>query len=96
MASSPLGQLVTTPMVRALSPMQYLRLLQTIRTLPETAFTEDNDPYREHDFGKVVQNEEVYYWKIDYYDRTLQYGAQDPTDTQECVRVLTVMHASEY
>jgi len=60
------------------------------------AFSEDNDPYRERDFGAVELGGERYFWKIDYYDRTLRFGAEDPTDTSETMRVLTLMHASEY
>ena len=60
------------------------------------AFTEDNDPYGERDFGSIELEGERYFWKIDYYDRTLRFGAEDPSDTTETVRVLTVMYASEY
>jgi hypothetical protein len=56
-------------------------------------FTEDNDPYREHDFGALELQGERYFWKIDYYDRSLRFGAEDPTET---MRVLTLMHASEH
>jgi hypothetical protein len=60
------------------------------------SFTEDNDPYRERDFGAVELEGERYFWKIDYYDRSLRFGAEDPSDTSETMRVLTLMHASEY
>jgi len=60
------------------------------------AFTEDNDPYGERDFGAVELKGERYFWKIDYYDRSLRFGAEDPSDTSETMRVLTFMHASEY
>jgi hypothetical protein len=60
------------------------------------AFTEDNDPYGEHDFGAIELEGERYFWKIDYYDRSLRFGAEDPSDTSETIRVLTLMHASEY
>ena len=59
-------------------------------------FTEDNNPYRERDFGAVELAGERYFWKIDYFDRTLRFGAEAPTDTSETMRVLTFMHASEY
>jgi hypothetical protein len=60
------------------------------------AFTEDNDPYAEHDFGTIELEGERYFWKIDYYDRSLRFGAEEPSDTSETMRVLTLMHASEY
>ncbi len=32
-------------------------------------FTEDNDPYGEHDFGSLKFEGQKVFWKIDYYDR---------------------------
>lgn len=57
-------------------------------------FTEDNDPYGEHDFGAVYWFGEKVFWKISYYDQKLEYG-EDPLSSK-CRRVLTVMLASEY
>jgi hypothetical protein len=57
-------------------------------------FDEDNDPWREHDFGSLVWNGNKVFWKIDYYDQELKFG-QDPL-SPECRRVMTVMLASEY
>src|ERR1035437_2338759 len=37
-------------------------------------FSEDNDPYGEHDFGSFDFNGERIFWKIDYYDQNLEYG----------------------
>lgn len=60
------------------------------------AFTEDNDPYGEHDFGAFDHAGERIFWKIDYYALDLMHGSEDPTDTSQTVRVLTIMLASEY
>jgi len=67
-------------------------LIEAVRDFDK--FTEDNDPYREHDFGSLTWRGEEVFWKIDYYDRNLKYGS-DPLD-RHCKRVLTVMLASEY
>jgi hypothetical protein len=67
-------------------------LLHEIRT--SDCFTEDNDPYGEHDFGSLEWCGEKVFWKIDYYDQNLEYG-EDPLSSK-CRRVLTVMLASEY
>ena len=60
------------------------------------AFSEDNDPYGEHDFGSLSLQGEVVFWKIDYYDLDLSNGSPDPADPRVTIRVLTVMMASEY
>lgn len=57
-------------------------------------FTEDNDPYGEHDFGSFRVAGNKVFWKIDYYTKDLSGGC-DPLDP-ECRRVLTIMLAEEY
>jgi len=69
-----------------------MSLMQAVRDFGR--FTEDNDPYGEHDFGSLDWYGEKVFWKIDYYDQALEYG-KDPLDV-ECKRVLTVLLASEY
>jgi len=59
-------------------------------------FTPDNDPYGEHDFGSFRIGEEKLFWKIDYYDLSLEYGSNDPADPAQTARVLTIMLAEEY
>lgn len=59
-------------------------------------FTEDNDPYGEHDFGKFKSNNLDIMWKIDYYDTNYEYGSPEPSDPAQTRRVLTVMRAYEY
>jgi hypothetical protein len=60
------------------------------------AFGKNNDPHGEHDFGIVKHRGESVYWKIDYYDRALEYGSEDPADPEKTCRVLTILFASEY
>jgi uncharacterized protein DUF3768 len=59
-------------------------------------FTEENDPYGEHDFGALDFDGKRFFWKIDYYDTNLQYRSEDPADTEKTDRVLTIMLADEY
>lgn len=56
-------------------------------------FTEDNDPYNEHDFGAVDFQGKKYFWKFDYYNGDYTAGAEDGEPMK---RVLTVMLAEEY
>jgi hypothetical protein len=59
-------------------------------------FSENNDPYGEHDFGSFEVAGETFYWKIDYYDLRCEFGSEDPADPKKTTRVLTIMLASEY
>ena len=67
-------------------------LMQAIRTFDD--FSEGNDPYKEHDFGSLNWHGDKVFWKIDYYDQSLQMW-EDPTSAK-CQRVMTVMLADEY
>ena len=78
--------------------------LITQRVKHFTSFTDENDPYGEHDFGsfeldafgfpKLTIN-----WKIDYYARSVadgySYGSEAPWDPRATNRVLTIMDASD-
>lgn len=57
-------------------------------------FTDDNDPWSEHDFGSLIWEGRKVFWKIDYYDQQMKCGL-DPLDPK-CRRVLTIMLAEEY
>lgn len=59
-------------------------------------FSPDNDPHGEHDFGRMVIEEIPVLWKIDYFDKTLEFGSDDPADPQKTCRVLTLLLAEEY
>ena len=60
------------------------------------AFTTDNDPHGEHDFGAIKVRGENLFWKIDYYDASLEFGSEDPSNSDITRRVLTIMLADEY
>lgn len=69
-----------------------LGLIRAVRDFD--SFTKDNDPYGEHDFGKLVWENTTIFWKMDYYDPSFELwcGPLHP----ECERVITVMTAEEY
>ena len=60
------------------------------------AFTPNNDPYGEHDFGVIKLNGNTFFWKFDCYDVDLLMHSPDPSDPTVTTRVLTVMLADEY
>ena len=88
------GVVLITADVEAMPSNQRRSLLEKVRALD--AFTEDNDPHGEHDFGAVDEGGVRCFWKIDYYDHATEMGSPDPTDPAVTTRVLTVMRADEY
>lgn len=88
------GKLMVTAGVITLASGALPAILDAIRRFD--AFTSDNDPYGEHDFGSLTYLGERLFWKIDYYDPSMSFGSADPSDAAQTVRVLTIMLASEY
>jgi len=89
------SRVVQTPGIAALP----LPLQSHIRERVELfdAFTPDNDPYGERDFGMFeVDGAGRVMWKIDYYNRALNAHSEDESSAALTVRVLTIMLASEY
>lgn len=78
----------------AQGPVFVLLTTRAVQTF--LAFTPDNDPHGEHDFGAFDLGGQRLFWKIDYYDRDLRYASDDPADPDITTRVLTIMMASEY
>lgn len=88
------GSIVFTPEVLALDPVTRLELVRQVCEF--STFSEDNDPYGEHDFGKVEIVGRDWFWKIDYYDLERQFHSPDKANPDVTHRVLTIMEASEY
>ena len=88
------GRVFQTTGISALPPRDQSAIREKVETFD--AFTPDNDPHGERDFGAFEHNGERIFWKIDYYDTTSTKGSEDPTDPNQTVRVLTIMLASEY
>ncbi|MEI8395299.1 MAG: DUF3768 domain-containing protein [Rhodospirillaceae bacterium] len=88
------GKIVMTVGVQALGREVVNEVMTKISAFK--AFSKDNDPYGEHDFGVITVNGEKIFWKICYYDRALEYGSPDPSDPVVTCRVMTVMTALEY
>lgn len=92
--SADLGRIVMTSGVACLDAETIALILDAVRTYDQ--FDESIDPYGEHDMGRFTVKGEDYYWKIDYYDQTLEFHSPDPADPVVTVRVLTIMRVDEY
>ena len=88
------GKVMLTQAVDGLNETEKATLLAKIRAFAD--FNGDNDPHREHDFVSVVHGGISYFGKIDYYDKEMTMGSEDPADPSMTVRVLTIMRADEY
>lgn len=88
------GKLVQTSGISALPEADQSAIREKVETFD--AFDADNNPHGERDFGAFDHARQRIFWKIDYYDRTLTWGSEDPSDASQTVRVLTIMLASEY
>ena len=88
------NEVAMTSGVAALSPMERLAVFTKIMGFND--FNEDNDPYLEHDFGRIEHNGVNYFFKIDYYAKGTTCGSDDPADESITTRVLTIMRGDEY
>lgn len=85
------GHVFLTRGVSALGEAMITAAREAVRTYD--AFTPENDPYGEHDFGSFKIEEYRFFWKIDAYDPPESYGDDD---SWRPTRLLTIMLAEEY
>jgi hypothetical protein len=88
------GKVMMTCGVQSLPEETIAKVFKAVQEFDN--FVQDNDPYGEHDFGKVIVEGQSFFWKINYYDHTLTFGSENPADASATTRVLTIMLASEY
>lgn len=88
------GKVLLTSGIQSLPDTTQSRIVEAVQTFD--AFTPDNDPHGEYDFGAVTVEGQKVFWKIDYYHQTLQYRSDEPDNPSVTKRVLTLMLAKEY
>lgn len=89
------GEIYLTRGIADLPPEAQAEIVMTVRSFD--SFTEDNDPYGEHDFGAFDHPVAgKVFWKIDYYDPDKERGSEDPLDPAKTSRVLTILLAEEW
>jgi len=88
------GSAVMTPSIAALGPDFVERAFKTLAAFDD--FHHANDPHEEHDFGIFEVDGLHLMFKIDYYEKSLNYHSLDPSDPDVTERVITLMLAEEY
>lgn len=88
------NKVVLTRGVCVLPLTEQMLLLKKIQDFD--GFNAANDPYKQHDFGKVEHKGTDYFFKIDYYDTSMEYASDDPGNPDITRRVLTIMRSDEY
>jgi hypothetical protein len=88
------GRVMLTAGFNALPGTLKAQAIERVKAFSE--FDTKNDPYDEHDFINFEIEGHRFFAKIDYYDRDLRFGAEDPGDREQTTRVMTIMLAHEY
>jgi hypothetical protein len=90
------GRCMITRGIQALDDFTRAAIYAAVRAFD--TFTDDNDPYGEHDFGMVEVGDVRAFWKFDYYEAgsEYEYGSEDPGDAAVTARVMTIMLTEEY
>lgn len=88
------GILVLTAGIQTLPEEVQVEILYKVRMFDD--FTSDNDPHGEHDFGSLTVRGHRVFWKIDYYNLSMEVHSENAADSRLTNRVLTVMLAGEY
>ena len=88
------GRVMLTSGIRAKTQDEIAEILEKVRSFDN--FTTANNPYGEHDFGSFDYKGQKIFWKIDYYDKNMQYLSEDPTDISKTIITLTIMLAEDW
>lgn len=88
------GAIMLTRGVRMMAGLKPTELLAQLAAYD--GFDVDNDPHGERDFGDFDVAGTNLLWKIDYYDKAMEFASRDPADPAVTERVLTVMLPEEW
>ena len=88
------GRIVITRGIQALGPDGVREVLTAVARFDD--FSEDNDPWGEHDCAVLTVGGRRIIFKVDYYDCDLRWHSPDASDPAVTERVLTIMLSEEY
>lgn len=87
------GSVVISTGIRATGREFLVKAAEAVQSF--TAFTDENDPWGEHDYGSVEVDGQKVFWKIDYFSPDLATMADNPANEGQTHRVLTIIRAEE-
>lgn len=88
------GRVFVTRGVAALTSAEQADITRAVTAFD--AFTEDNDPWGEHDCATLTVGGNEVIFKIDYYDTEMECLSPAPWDAARTRRVLTILLTEEY
>ena len=88
------GYVMTSNGIVALGPKRKWEIIKKVKEFNDFDFK--NNPSGERDFGAFADGNEQIFWKIDYYDKNLEFASEDPSNPEITNRVLTIYLASEH
>ena len=88
------GRVMITRGVEALGADGVRQVLAAVAQFDD--FTEDNDPWGEHDCAVLTVDGRRIIFKIEYFDLQLTYHSPDASEPAVTQRVMTIMLAEEY
>lgn len=88
------GKILLTASVAALPDMAKASALEKVATFK--AFNEENDPHQERDYGSFDHCDREFWFKIDYYNLTMDTASEDPADPEKTKRIMTVGLAQDW
>ena len=88
------GQLVVTSGIAQRGDDFFKAAVAAVRDFKD--WSEDNDPWHEHDMAFLEVDGVRIFFKVDYYDPELEHLSDDPSNPEITRRVLTIGLASDY
>lgn len=88
------GTIMITQGVRRITGFDAMVLAAALANYAD--FDTDNDPHGERDFGDLTLWGHNLLFKVDYFEKTLEFGSDDAADPNVTSRVLTIMLASDW
>lgn len=88
------GTVMVTQNVRNITGFDPAALAATLATYQD--FDPHGDPHGERDFGTMTLWGYDLIWKVDYYDKGVNYGSDDPANPEITHRVLNVLLATDW